>query len=230
MICPTPLIWYYLGPRNWNSPPGHTQSPDWRFLKSRVFWTYQTANVIQSVGYFLPGIYLASFAKAIGLSAWDGIILTAILNGSGSISSIIIGRLSDISDVPNIVISSMAAGGVSILLFWGLADNMAHLSIFAVLYGLVAGGFTSSYSGMAREICKDCPNVSDTWMMGILSTGRGVGPITCSIISFTLLSSVPQEYVKQGYGSAYEGIIVFSGLTGVLGGAAMYFAKRRSWI
>ncbi|RDW88397.1 hypothetical protein BP6252_00429 [Coleophoma cylindrospora] len=230
LILPTPVNWFYLKPRNWNSAPASPQPLDWSFLKSKVFWVYQGANIIQSAGYFLPGIYVATFAQALGLSAWEGISLTAILNICGSFSSLAIGKLSDIRDVPNIVIASMAAQSVSVLLVWGLADNMAHLSVFVIIYGLVAGGFTSIYSGMAREIRRDCPNMSDTWMMGILSSGRGIGPILCSITTLTLFSSNPEDTIKEGYGSPYEGFVLFSGTMALLGVAVVSLAKWKRWI
>ncbi|RDW95022.1 hypothetical protein BP5796_00785 [Coleophoma crateriformis] len=230
LVFPTPFIWCFLRPRNWISASASPQPLDWCFLKSKVFWVYQGVNIIQSAGYFLPGIYVATFAQALGLSAWEGISLTATLNICGSFSSLAIGKLSDVCNVPNIVIASMAAQSVSVLLIWGLADNMAHLSIFVIIYGLVAGGFTSIYSGMAREIRRDCPNMSDTWMMGILSSGRGVGPILCSIITLTLFTSNPEDTIKEGYGSPYEGFILFSGMTGLLGVAVVCLAKWKRWI
>ena len=39
---------------------------DFGFLKSRTFWILQTGNILESLGFFMPNIWLPTYARAIG--------------------------------------------------------------------------------------------------------------------------------------------------------------------
>ncbi|KAL3419533.1 major facilitator superfamily transporter [Phlyctema vagabunda] len=199
------------------------------FFLGSTFWIFQFANIVQSLGFFLPEIYLPSFARALGLSEWEGTLLIGLTNFFGVISAVMIGWMTDRYDVSTIIALSTVLGAVWVLLLWGLATNLTYLCFFSVLYGLCAGGFTSTYTGMAKEMKRMDDTISKGLLIGILSAGRGIGALVSGPVSEKLMEPHALEAITRGYGSGYTGLIVLSGTTGLVV-AVTASAKRLGWI
>ena len=50
-------------------------------LRDYRFWVYMTANACQGLAYFLPGLYIPSYAQALALTPTQGSAALAAMNG-----------------------------------------------------------------------------------------------------------------------------------------------------
>lgn len=67
-------------------------------------------------------------------------------------------------------------------------------------------------------------------VIGLLSAGRGIGAVVSGPLSEVLLKSRPwQGATSLGYGSAYEGLIVFTGVTAAAGGVS-FLGRVLGWM
>ena len=114
---------------------------DWSFIKRRLFWIYSTSNLLMSMGFFFPSLFLPSYASSIGLSVTKGASLLALMSVSRVFGQFTFGYLSDKNLPVNalITVSSLVAG-VSTLSAWGLARSLLPLILFAVFYKFFRAG------------------------------------------------------------------------------------------
>ena len=89
-----PLL-YYVEPRLPVSPSSHTRRLYWGFLRTSTFWILQTGNILESLGFFIPNIYLPTYARALGLSSVSGTVTVSLFNTTSVFSQVILGFLSD---------------------------------------------------------------------------------------------------------------------------------------
>ena len=104
--------------------------------------------------------------------------------------------------------------------------------VFVLGYGFFAGGFSSTYSGVFKEVKRDeresGADVDPGLVMGLLLGGRGVGFVVGGPVSAGLLKSAWGEMGRWGYDTEYGLVIVITGLTAVFGGWGwMWKALRR---
>lgn len=225
-VCSKPLM-FSLKPRL--PPPGTPRQYSFKFHRTSTYWLLQVANIVQSLGYFLPGIYLPSFARSLGLSVSTGTVLVALINATGVCSAVSIGWLVDKYDIVAIITISTLGSSISVFLFWGFASTLPQLCIFCCIYGLFAGGFTSTYTGMIKELKKQDERTDTGLLVGMLSAGRGIGAVLSGPLSEKLVEAAPTDRATQGYGSGYNNLIIFTGVTGAVG-SLTYVAKKMEWI
>jgi MFS family permease len=222
-----PLL-YFLRPRLPTSAISHSPRYGLGFLKSPSFWFLQAGVVVESLGYFLPSIYLPTFAAHLGLSPATGSLLVALLNGAAVFATIIMGMLIDRFHVTTVILLSTIGATASVFLLWGLSTALPLLVVFSIMYGFFAGGFVSTNAGIIKLV-KRCDHSADVGMMlGVTSAGRGVGSVLSGPLSEALLKSEAWKG-KTGYGSGYGELIVFTGITAAVGGMS-FFGKRLGWI
>jgi MFS family permease len=190
------------------------QKLDMRFLRSPAFWVLEAGNIIQCLGYFMPGLYLPSFATAQGWSPLSGTIAVSLCNGASSLGAAFTGWLVDRYHVTT-VINICAAGTVSaVFLFWGFASYQPVMYIFAVLYGMFAGAFASTWAGCTNPVRRDYPAVETGMIIALFSAGKGLGAMISGPLSGALVKSdVWKNHAPYAYGSGYGYLIVFSGIT-----------------
>jgi len=200
------------------------------FLRTSTFWLLQTGLAIESLGYFLPSIYLPSFARSLGLSSSIGTLLLALVNRSAVISTIFMGMLVDRFHVTTVILLSTIGAIFSVFAFWGLSTALPMLCIFSVLYGFFAGGFASTNAGIIKLI-KDLDESTNVGMLiGLLSAARGVGMVASGPLSAAMLIGMPwQGEADLAYGSGYGSIIVFTGITAAVGGVS-FVGKSLGWM
>jgi cyanate permease len=199
------LIIYFLKPRLPILPVSRTVRHRVQFLKMPVFWWLQIGLVIESLGFFVPGIYLPLFAKSLGLSTRIGTLLAALVNAVGVFSTIIMEMLIDRFHVTTVVMPRTVGTTLSVLLFWGFSDALPLLVVFSILYGFFAGGFVSTSASVLKEV-KRLDH------------------------SEALVSGKPW-LVKASfaYGSRYSDLIVFTGVPAAVGGVS-FLGKRLGWM
>jgi MFS family permease len=186
--------------------------------------------IMESLGYFIPSIYLPTFARSIGLSPSMGTLLVALVNAASVPSTIILGMLIDRFHVTTVILLSTVGAVISVFLFWGCSDTLPLLIVFSILYGLSAGGFVSTNAGVIKAVKSLDENNDVGMLIGLLSAGRGIGAVVSGPLSEALLTLKPwQGDVGLGYGTGYGGLIVFTGITAALGGAS-FLGRSLGWM
>ena len=67
-------------------------------------------------------------------------------------------------------------------------------------------------------------------VFGLLAAGRGIGSVVSGPLSEALLSERPWvEDAMLGYGTGYGGLIVFTGISAMLGGMS-WVGRRVGWV
>ena len=218
VVLTAPLL-FYLKPRIPLSS-SHTQRPlSWTFLKSPTFWTLQMGNIVQAFGYLLPTTYLASYANDLGLPSFSGALLIAVFSTAGVPGSLFTGYLGDHLHATTVIFIISLGSAISVLLFWGLAAQMALLVVFAAAYGFFAGAFSTTYSGVMKEMKRVDEGVETGLVMGLLLGGRGVGFMAAGPASAALLQGGPRmiEHSQWGYSTQYGPVIICTGATAIFG-------------
>jgi MFS family permease len=140
----------------------------------------------------------------------------------------VLGCLNDqITPTTTILISSLGSA-LSIFLFWGLAGSnnasLGLLIVFVLMYGFFAGGFSSTYPGVFKEVKRgqrehsENGEVDPGLVMGLLLGGRGVGFVVSGPVSAGLLKGAWSAAGRWGYETEYGLVIVVTGVTALLGG------------
>ena len=208
---------YVIRPR---LPPVKVRRFDFSFLIAPDFLLLQAANIMQATGYYMPLIYLPTYARQLGASPITASSTLVALNLACMLGYIWVGRSVDRYHVtvPMAVITLGAT--LSTFLVWGFTTHVALLFVFAVLYGLFAGGYPSLWAGMSRIVTSKTARAEPTLVMGFLAAGRGIGNIVSGPVSETLLDS-NKWHGRFGYGSGYGPLILLTGLTACVSGFAI---------
>lgn len=132
--------------------------------------------------------------------------------------------------VTTVIIISTVGATLSVFLLWGLSASLPLLCIFSLAYGLFAGGFTSTYTGIIQEVKKVDSRAELGLVFGLLAAGRGMGSVVSGPLSEALLRDKPWTGAAfAGYGTGYGGLIVFTGVSAMLSGVS-WIARMFGWI
>ena len=221
---------HYLKPRIPLSMSSRPRQLDVKFLRLSAFWALQAGNIFESLGYFIPNIWLPTYARSLGLPSVAGTLALMLFNTTSVFGQVLMGSLVDRLHVTTVILISTIGATLSVFLFWGLAVSMPLLCVFALAYGLFAGSFTSTYTGVIREVQKHERGTEAGLVFGLLSAGRGVGSVLSGPLSEALLRDKPWAgEAGLGYGTGYGGLIVFTGVSATLGGVS-WIGRRVGWV
>lgn len=179
----------------------------------------QIGIAVQSLGYLMPSTYLASYASTIGLTSVDGPVLLALFSLASVPGSVFHRFLGDTTCASRVVLLSSLGSALAVFLLWGLSGHLASLVVFAMLYGFFAGGFSSTWSGMLRDIKTDDGGVDTSIVFGMLLGGRGVGFVLGGPVSGALVSThgALEDGETLGYATRYGPMILCTGVKAILG-------------
>lgn len=198
------------------------------------FWTcsnfliLQSANIIQSLGYFIPGIYLPSFARSIGASSIESTVTVVLINGAAFFGCLCMGMAVDRYHVVNCLLVSAIGSAAGVALLWGFSSSLATLYIFCLVYGVFAGCQSSAWSAVVRDTMTKRRGVDSGMVWACLSAGRGVGNLCSGPLSEALWRSGNWNSILA-YSSGYGALIAFTSATALLSGWG-YAAKRIGWL
>ena len=196
------------------------------FLKIPAFLVLQIGNILESLGFFMPNIYLPTYAGSLGLSSVHGTLTVALFNTTSVFGAIGFGSLTDRLHVTSVILISTIGATLSVFLFWGFSKSLPLLCIFSLVYGLFAGGFSSTWAGITQEVKRKDDRAELGLIFGLLAAGRGIGSVVSGPLSEALLNEKPgQREVTFGYDSGYRGLIIFTGISALLGGSS-WVARR----
>ncbi|KAI4867625.1 MFS general substrate transporter [Hypoxylon rubiginosum] len=190
------------------------------FARHSVFWIMQFGNILQSLGYLMPSTYLASYANALGFPSVTGPIFLALISLASVPGSLLIGLLNDtgLAATTVILISSLGSA-LPVFLLWGLGGHQVGvLVVFTLMYGFFAGGFSSTWSGILHEMKRRDSAIDTSLIFGMLLGGRGVGFVLSGPVGGALLDAKSFNAGDfTGYATQYGPMIVYTGLTAILG-------------
>ncbi|CEJ91946.1 hypothetical protein VHEMI07627 [[Torrubiella] hemipterigena] len=177
---------------------------DLKFFGKPLFWFFMLSNIFQGLGYYIPSLYLPTFATAIGLSRSIGALLLAVNNLATVVGQLGFGYLSDrYANIHVLVFVTTFVSAVAAFCLWGLATSLAPLLIFAFLYGSFAGAYVVFWSAFGSLLSEDPQPV-----YSLMAFGKGIGNILTAPISAALLS----RPMTSGYGKGTFGpLIIFLG-------------------
>jgi MFS family permease len=221
-------ILFFFKPRLPLSQTSQQRGFDLSFLKSPFFLIFQSANVMQSIGYFLPTIYMPTFARSLGASTLESIVTVILLNASAFVGSLTMGLAVDKYHVTTCLFVSAVGSTLGVFLLWGFSTSLAPLYIFCLVYGAFAGCQSSSWSAIMRETKEKKRGADSGMIFAFLSAGKGIGNVCSGPLSEVLLHA---DSWKAGftYGSGYGALIVFTGVSALLGGWTIG-ARRLGWL
>ncbi|CRG83535.1 Monocarboxylate transporter 10 [Talaromyces islandicus] len=212
----TPLL-YFVKPRLPVAQSSRFRPFNLRFLKNPTFLVYQTCNVIQALGFFLPSIYLPSYARSLGANNLTSSLTVTLINLASVFGCIIMGHTTDRYNTTTCFLISLVGSALSVFLIWGFSMTLAQLYVFCITYGIFAGSFTSSWPAVANAIHAQDPLAEISIIFGFLGTGRGIGNVVSGPLGEALVKGYPwMNSLKGGYGTGYGTLIVFTGVTATL--------------
>lgn len=232
-----PLV-FFIKPRLPPSATTHINPRNLGFMRHRAFILYEIANIVEAVGFFLPGIYLPTYARSIlGAGPYPAALTVLAVNVASVGGTVAMGALTDRVDVTTCIMISTAGTVVGTFLLWGFATNLAVLYIFCIVYGLFAGAYTTTWSGIMKQMTTAQGGgggggaaFDPVMVFGMLAAGRGVGNVVSGPLSEALIKGLPwQGGAAGGYGSGYGTLIAFTGTTAAMGGGTFVF-KRLGWM
>ena len=189
------------------------------YFHSSHFYLLALSNLFQGFAFYLPLIYLPSYATDMGYSPKKGALLLALANAAQVVGQIVFGQLSDKINVHVLLMFSSGVSAVATLTLWPLGKTLGPLAVFAVLYGSFAGGYVVLWPRIGTLLCESKAQE----IYGILAFEKGIGNVLSGPISSTSIHHVAQHY-DYALGK-YQGIVVFVGLcmaiSAVLAGAAL---------
>ncbi|KXJ90912.1 major facilitator superfamily domain-containing protein [Microdochium bolleyi] len=223
---------FFIKPRLPVSTTVHAKPWNLRFMGMPSFIAYQAANIVEALGFFLPGIYLPMYARsAFGAQSYASASTVLLLNVASVFGCVVMGWFTDRFHVTTCIMLSTVGATLGVFLLWGLSASLPMLYAFCVVYGLFAGSFTSCWPGIMKDVIvrgdREKHGIIDPSMVfGWLAAGRGIGNIVSGPLSESLARGMPWEgQAGLGYGSGYGGLIVFTGVTALLGGGSWMWKR-----
>ena len=196
---------------------------DWSFLQKPIFWLYIMSTIAQSLGFYLPTLYLPAYASAAGLSPTIGATLLAVVNIASVLGQFTYGWLSDRNFSLNILLlSTSALAAISSLTLWGLGQSVSFLILFAMIYGFFAYAYLAMRVRIGTTVAAE-PNDQMT-MFCIFSFGQGIGNVLAGPISGALLTANANVDVHEYGYFRYRGLIIFTGVSMVASAACISFS------
>ncbi|KAJ5115214.1 hypothetical protein NUU61_000973 [Penicillium alfredii] len=195
---------------------------NFRFIYNKVFVIYQIGNIMEALGFFLPGIYLPTYARLIGAPDYLCSLTVTILNLASVFGSVSMGFLCDRYHVLTCIAISTIGTVASVLLIWGFSITIPALLVFSVAYGLFAGSFSATWSGFTHEVQQVDSAADATVIFSIIAFGRGIGNVVSGPLSEVLLKADSWQGRAVGaYGSGFGLLIVCTGSSAMLGGLCL---------
>lgn len=247
-----PLV-YFIRPRIPPARKGRISKSSFTSLWNPTFLFYQVTSVVQALGFFLPGVYLPTFARVVlGVGPFPAALTVMLVNVALVFGCLAMGWLVDRYHPTTCIMISSAGAAVGTFLFWGFATNLGVLYVFCIIYGMFAGSYTSTWTGVMKDVNArieaaarrqsgtneqegtshaDGGSTFDPIVVfGFLAAGRGVGNMASGPLSEAMIKDLAWQGEAGGaYGSGYGTLIAFTGATAAVGGAT-FLCRRIGWM
>jgi MFS family permease len=118
--------------------------PSFRLLYASMF--------VMSLGLFIPFLFLPLYAQDHGISAGGASTLVGIIGGASIFGRLVFGGFGGRMGVLNLYQSCLAAMSVTLLLWLAAGGSYAMLVVFAVVFGVVYGGFIALAPAVTAQV------------------------------------------------------------------------------
>jgi MFS family permease len=221
-VCTAPLL-YFVKPRLPQSQTSRIRPFDFSFLLTTTFLIYELGNIIEALGFFLPGIYLPTYARSLGADSLASSLTVVAVNLSSVFGCVIMGSIVDKYHSTTCILVSTVGSTIGVFLIWGFSVSLAPLFVFCIFYGLFAGSFTSTWPAVIREVQRKKETADPGMVFACLAAGRGIGNVASGPLSEALMKGFPwHDAVGWAYGSGFGTLIVFTGVTALAGGLSIF--------
>jgi MFS family permease len=191
-----------------------------------LFFSASFSNIFQGLAFFLPYIYLPSYASSLSLTKTQSAIPLSLLNLSQIFGQIGIGYLSDHHSLYLPLFLSPFFSALAVFMLWGFAKSFGPLVVFSILYGIFSGGYDVMYCRFATSLSGE--RATGLWLYSIFEFQRGVGNIAGGVVSGLLVKG---EVVEVAYGvGRYEWLVLLVGgsmLVSSLGGFGWFIKDKK---
>ncbi|KAF2723406.1 putative MFS monocarboxylate transporter [Polychaeton citri CBS 116435] len=194
---------------------------DFSYLAHLPFWLFAASVVLQGLGFFLPTLWLPIFATSIGLPSFAGPLALALYNLAACVGNLVQGWLCDRFHVTVAILIATLGSMVACFVLWGLTTSQPMLYLFAILWGVSAGGFGANWTGCVSAI-RDSGHAGLEVgpFIAFMGAAKGVGAVISGPLSERLLQMQPWKGAGYVYGTNYGILVVFTGVCATLGGTA----------
>lgn len=198
-------VLFVLRPQVPASHRGAIQRTDLRFFKNPIFWVFLLSNFAQGLAYYMPSLYLPTYASDLGLSSTLGALVLALDNTATIVGQIGFGYFTDrYHNIFVILFISSFVGAVSAFTMWGFANSIEKLIVFSLFWGFFAGGFPIFWPKSGSLLTEDPQPV-----YSLMACTKGLGNIVTGPIASSLLRD---RAVSWGYRlGKFEHLIIFVG-------------------
>ncbi|KZV70087.1 MFS general substrate transporter [Peniophora sp. CONT] len=200
------------------------------FVTSPVFIFMAVTVFVQGLSYFPVSLYIPSYAASLGFSSLDGTLALAAFNLAVVFGLVLVGYYCDKGSYTTAMIVSSMLSAILAFVLWGFAHSLALMYVFAVLFGAISGGFSSTWLPAAAELF----SAQSTPVFMSFSCAKGLAAITGPFIAAALHpKGVSDQHTAgsggwAGYGFTAITIFVGSGMiaTAGLSGTVLAFRKK----
>ena len=218
----------YLKPRLPVARATRRRNFDVSFLRNKTFLILQLGNILEGFGYFVPSIYLPTYAKSLGASTSVSALTLILINIAAVFGCVCMGGIVDRWHITTCILVSTIGSTLSVFLLWGFSTNLPLLLVFCAVYGFFAGSYSTTYSGMMNAVRKNEQSNDSMMVFAMLAAGRGIGNVACGPLSEALIQ-VGEVGATGLYASEYGPLVLFTGVSAALGGVS-YFGRSLGWI
>jgi MFS family permease len=213
-----PLL-FFVKPRVLaSSEHSNLRSFELSFLWDRTTCIFQLGNIIQGIGFFLPTIYLPTYARELGANGVFASLPVTLFNLGSIFGFIVMGWIVDRTHATTCILLSTVGSTLSVFLIWGFSLSLPPLYVFSITYGVFAGSYATTWPAVIGEIRKKKELADPGTIFAYLQAGRGIGSIISGPLSEALVRYNFGGSTGWAYGSSYGPIIIFTGITAFLGG------------
>ncbi|KAI9002039.1 major facilitator superfamily domain-containing protein [Hyaloraphidium curvatum] len=125
---------------------------DFSVFKNKHFVVFYVSGALSMMGYFVPFLYMSSYATSKGISASLSALALGLMNGASAVGRIIGGYAGDKVGYMNAFTACQLVTPVVVLCIWPFANTFGAVVAVSVLYGLGAGGYISVMPPMVLSV------------------------------------------------------------------------------
>lgn len=198
-----------IKPRRCQKASKHVASNDTDLLTNGPFYVFAVAVLLQGSSFYMPGLFLPSFAQSAALSTSQGALLLALIGLAQVFSQLGLGYMSDKVNIHILLFLATGIPAAFSIFVWGSAKTLPPLAAFAFVYSLFASGYSVLWTRLSMYVTND--TAAATTVYGIFSFERGLGTVLAGPISSFLLNDTT---ALDAYGlGRYSAIVLFVGVT-----------------
>lgn len=227
LFASTAPLYFFVKPRIPVSPRTNHRAFDLTFLTNKTFLICQLGNILQGLGYFIPSIYLPTYAKSLGASNFVSALTLILTNIAAVVGCVGMGWIVDRWHITTCILVSTIGSTLSVFLLWGFSTKLSLLLVFCVMYGFFAGSYSTSYPGIMKAVSKSHQTSDSTMVFAMLAAGRGIGNVVCGPITEALIM-VGDVGGTGLYASEYGPLVLFTGVSAALGGISV-IGRKMQW-